>query len=70
MVAVPVATPVTVPSPAIIATLVDELFQIPPVVASVKTAVVPAHIFVVPVMADADAFTTTVIVRIQPVPSV
>jgi len=63
--------PVTSPElEPIEATAITLLLQVPPIVASLKTVVVPAHMVVFPVMAAGNGFTVTVTVRIQPVGNV
>jgi hypothetical protein len=64
MVAVPAVTPVTVPVLPTVATPVAVLLHAPPVAASVKPVVEPAHTIAVPVMlpADGNGLTVTVVV--------
>ena len=67
MVAVPPATPVTIPDKTpTVAMAVRLLLQVPPVEASFNVTVDPAHITVVPVTANGTAFTVTVLVAEQP----
>jgi hypothetical protein len=71
MVAVPDATPVTLPEPELmVATEDDDELQVPPVVVVVSVPVPPVHIAVVPVIADGNPLTVTTVVVVQPVPSV
>jgi hypothetical protein len=72
IVAVPVPlTPVTTPVPApTVATLALVLVQPPPGVVLASVVVCPTHVVSVPVTGAGLAFTVTVVVRTQPVPSV
>ncbi len=71
MVALPPATPVTIPVPVpteAIALLL--LLQLPKPEASARFVVRPVHTVPVPVMATGDGFTVTTVVVRQPVASV
>jgi len=65
MVAVPVVLPVTVPSVPTVATIVLELLQVPPPVASVSAVFDPWHTLAVPVMIAGCVFTVTTAVAVQ-----
>jgi len=69
IVAIPAVPPVTTPAPLIVATEVGVLLHTPPVVASLSVIVVPLHNDVAPMMPAAPAFTVTVAVTVQPLPS-
>ena len=69
MVAVPAATPVTVP-PLTLATPALLVLHVPPLVASLNEVVRPAHTDMVPVIAAGTGFTSTMVVAIQPVDNV
>lgn len=69
MFAVPDTNPFTSPDPVTVATLVRELAQVPPVVASANGAVVPAHKVPPPVIAAGPGLTLTILVTVQPAPS-
>jgi len=62
MVAVPAATPVTIPVPLMIATLVLPLLHTPPVVSLLNVVVAVAHSTVVPVIVPALGIAFTVII--------
>ena len=62
--------PVTKPVLPTVATVLTVVLQIPPVVASLSWVVRPEQIEVTPVMGAGNAFTVTVVVMIQLVPSV
>ena len=66
MVAVPAATPVTIPDVPIVATPVLLLAHVPPLVVEDRVVVDPAHTEVVPVIAAGSAFTVTVAVLLHP----
>ena len=67
MVAVPPVIPVRIPVVApIVPTAVLLLLQVPPVLASLRVVVLPAHIGVVPIMAPGVGFTVIVVVVLQP----
>lgn len=71
MVAVPAATPVTIPVPdPTVAITVLLLLHAPPVVASLSVVVWLTHAVVAPVIADGSAFTVTGFVDIHPLPVV
>ena len=73
MVAVPAVTPVTVPVLPTVATAVAVLLHAPPVAASVKPVVEPAHTVAVPVMLPADGnglTVTTLVAAVVPQPLV
>jgi hypothetical protein len=70
MVTVPPAPglPVTIPvEEPMVAILVLLLHQVPPGVASLSTVVSPAHTLVVPVIADGNGFTVTIVLLEHPV---
>ena len=60
---IPVRIPVVAP---IVPTAVLLLLQVPPVLASLRVVVLPAHIGVVPIMAPGVGFTVIVVVVLQP----
>ena len=66
MVAVPAATPVTMPDVPIVATPVLLLAHVPPLVVEDRVVVDPAHTEVVPVIAAGSAFTVTIAVLLHP----
>ena len=67
MVAVPPVIPVRIPVVVpIVPTAVLLLLQVPPVLASPRVVVLPAHTGVVPVMAPGVGFTVIVVVVLQP----
>jgi hypothetical protein len=67
MTEVPVAIPKTTPlAEPIVATDVLLLLQVPPVTASLRVVVAPAHKEVVPVMAVGTGLTVIVVVTAQP----
>ena len=73
MVAVPAATPVTVPVLPTVATVVAVLLQAPPVVASLNPVVAPAQTIAVPVIVPADGSgltVTTLVAAVVPQPLV
>ena len=62
IIVVPVSTPVASPVPGfIVATLVFELVQVPPAVASLNAVVKPAQTIGKPVIAEGVGFTVTVV---------
>jgi hypothetical protein len=65
IVAAPPARPVTT-APAPTLTALAELLHVPPDIALLKVVVVPAQIFLMPVMAADTGFTVAVIVEAQP----
>ena len=65
---VPAATPDTVPSVPTVALVTVPLIQVPPVVASVRFVIIPAHTVAVPVIVPAPGFTVTTLVAKQPLP--
>jgi hypothetical protein len=68
MVAVPAATPVTIPVEPTVAIVVLLLLHVPALVASAKPVVNPVHTTFVPVIAAGNGFTVTVAVTLpQPV---
>ena len=67
MFVVPAATPVATPVALLIeATLVVPLAQVPPLVASLSTAVLPTHTVPLPVIDPGSGFTVTSLVAVQP----
>ena len=66
MVAVPAATPDTMPDVPMVATPVLLLAHVPPTVAEDSVVVVPAHKEVVPVITAGIALTVTVVVLTHP----
>jgi hypothetical protein len=70
MVAVPGATPVTIPEEVMLAVVVGLLLHVPPAVVLDKAVVAPSQILSVPVMVAGIGFTVIVFVTIQPVGSV
>ena len=62
---VPAATPATTAVVAVATEVLPEL-QVPPVVASVKVVVNPAHIVAVPEIAAGEALTVTTFVATHP----
>ena len=70
MSAVPDDTPVTTPvAPATVATAVDPLVHVPPVVPSVNVIVDPTQNAAEAGMADGVVLTVTIAVAVQPVPN-
>jgi hypothetical protein len=68
MVAVPAATPLTIPvAEPTVAVVTSLLLHVPPLVLLVKFVVAPVHIVPVPVIAEGNALTVTVVVALQPV---
>jgi hypothetical protein len=63
----PVTMPDVVPTVAVVLLL---LLHMPPIVASLRVAVVPEHTVGEPVMATGTGFTVMGLVAMQPVPSV
>jgi hypothetical protein len=68
MMAVPAATPVTVPVLVTVAMDVLPLLHVPPLVGSVYTVVEPTHTLAAPLMADGEAITEIVLKAVHPVP--
>jgi hypothetical protein len=66
MVAVPAATPVTMPDVPILATPALLLAHVPPPVVEERVVVVPAHKEVAPVIVAGIALTVIVVVLTQP----
>ena len=60
--AVPMAMPVTVPAVLTVATAALLLLHVPPVVASLRAVVLPAHVLSVPVMGRSGLFHSTEVV--------
>ena len=69
MVAAPPASAVTTPEVVTVAIVAALLPQVPPAVASVKGAELPAHKTAVPDMAAGDGSTVTMVNVVQPPPS-
>ena len=63
----PAATPVTRPPELTVAFVISSLLHVPPDVASARAAVVPGHIFIVPVMIAGTELTVTCALTLQPV---
>jgi hypothetical protein len=71
MVAVPDETPLTTPLPVpTVATEVLLLLQVPPVVASLSVKVEATHTVEEPDIEDGAPLTVTLVVAMQPVPSI
>ena len=66
MVASPVPYPVTIPVAEPTETMVEPLYQVPPVVASVKVIAEPSHTLEYPVIVPAPVVTVTVWYAPQP----
>ena len=66
MVAVPAATPDTIPDVPMVATPILLLAHVPPLVVDDSEVVDPAHKEVVPVIAAGRAFTVTGVVLLHP----
>ena len=64
MVALPVATPVTLPPASTVATAVLLLLQVPPLTASVRDTAAPIHTAEGPLMVPAEAVRLTVIAAV------
>jgi hypothetical protein len=70
MVAVPAVIPLTIPVAGLtVAVVVALLLHVPPVVAVTSSVVLPVHRVAVPLMGDGKAYTVTVLVAVQPMPS-
>ena len=69
MVVDPATMPVTIPVLLIVPVAKLPLLHVPPVVASLSDVVNPAQTCAVPVIAAGTAFTVTIDVTVQPLPS-
>lgn len=68
--AVPALLPVTTPPVVMVATVVGLIAHAPPAGVPVSVVLLPTQVAAVPVIGLGSGFTVTVVVRIQPVPSV